>query len=117
MRAVSAQSLAIATELPTKPVANRTTSVSAATMSAVRRMRRALEELGLSVPGDVSAAGYDGITVGKVISLTTVQQDTAALGSACAAELIRAVEEGEQFVPRKELIPCSLFTGATVKKI
>lgn len=78
---------------------------------------RALEELGLSVPGDVSAAGYDGITVGKVISLTTVQQDTAALGSACAAELIRAVEEGEQFVPRKELIPCSLFTGATVKKI
>lgn len=79
--------------------------------------RQALEELGLSVPGDVSAAGYDGITVGKVINLTTVRQDTASLGSACASELIRAVEEGEQFVPRNELIPCSLIPGATVKKI
>lgn len=40
MRAVSAQSLAMATELPTMPVVNSTTSVSATTMSAVRRMRR-----------------------------------------------------------------------------
>lgn len=79
--------------------------------------RQALEELGLSVPGDVSAAGYDGITVGKVINLTTVRQDTVALGSACASELIRAVEEGEQFVPRTQLIPCSLIPGATVKRI
>ena len=40
MRAVSAQSLAMATELPTMPVVNSTTSVNATTMSAVRRMRR-----------------------------------------------------------------------------
>ena len=37
---MSAQSLAMATELPTMPVVNSTTSVSATTMSAVRRMRR-----------------------------------------------------------------------------
>ncbi len=79
--------------------------------------KRELEKMGLSVPEDVSAAGYDGITVGKVISLTTVQQDTVALGIACADELIKAVEEGRAFIPRIQNIPCSLIKGATVKKI
>lgn len=79
--------------------------------------RQELEKMGLSVPRDVSAAGYDGISVGKVISLTSVQQDTVALGNACAAELIRAVEQGEAFRPRTQLIPCSLISGVTVKRI
>ena len=70
-----------------------------------------------SIPEDVSAAGYDGITVGKVISLTTVQQDTVRLGSACAEELVKAVEEGRAYLPHNELIPCSLIKGATVKKL
>ena len=41
MRVVSTQSLTSATELPTSPVVNSTTAVSTATMSAVRRSRRA----------------------------------------------------------------------------
>lgn len=79
--------------------------------------KRALEEMELSIPEDVSAAGYDGITVGKVISLTTVQQDTVRLGSACAEELVKAVEEGRAYLTHNELIPCSLIKGATVKKL
>lgn len=79
--------------------------------------KRELESMGLSVPEDVSAAGYDGISVGKVIALTTVQQDTAAIGAAVADELIRAVEEGRGFLPRQITIPCSLIPGATVRRI
>lgn len=79
--------------------------------------KRELEAMGLSVPEDVSAAGYDGISVGKVVSLTTVQQDTDAIGIAAANELARAVEEGRGCLPRTQVIPCSLITGATVRKI
>lgn len=79
--------------------------------------KRELEELGLSVPEDVSVAGYDGISIGKVVSLTTVRQDTTALGIACADELTRAVEEGRSFLPRIKVVPCALIKGATVKKI
>ncbi|MGM9605599.1 MAG: LacI family DNA-binding transcriptional regulator [Faecousia sp.] len=79
--------------------------------------KRELESMGLSIPEDVSAAGYDGISVGKVVSLTTVQQDTVAIGIAAANELARAVEEGRGYLPRTEVIPCSLITGATVRKI
>lgn len=79
--------------------------------------KRELEAMGLSIPEDVSAAGYDGISVGKVVSLTTVQQDTDAIGIAAANELARAVEEGRGCLPRTQVIPCSLITGATVRKI
>lgn len=79
--------------------------------------KQALEDMCLSVPEDVSAAGYDGISIGKVISLTTVQQDTEAIGIAAAEELARAVEEGRGYLPRTQVIPCSLITGATVRKI
>lgn len=79
--------------------------------------KRELEAMGLSIPEDVSAAGYDGISVGKVVSLTTVQQDTDAIGIAAANELARAVEEGRGCLPRIQVIPCSLVKGATVRKI
>lgn len=79
--------------------------------------KRELESMGLSIPEDVSAVGYDGISVGKVVSLTTVQQDTEAIGIAAADELARAVEEGRGYIPRTLVIPCSLITGATVRKI
>lgn len=79
--------------------------------------KQALEDMCLSVPEDVSAAGYDGISLGKVVSLTTVQQDTVAIGIAAANELARAVEEGRGYLPRTEVIPCTLLKGATVRKI
>lgn len=79
--------------------------------------KREIESMGLSVPEDISAAGYDGISVGKVISLTTIQQDTVAIGNAIADELTRAVEEGRGFLPRMVSIPCSLIEGTTVRRI
>lgn len=81
--------------------------------------KQELERMGLSIPEDVSATGYDGISIGKVlrIPLTTVQQDTAAIGAAVAEELARAVEEGRGYLPGTQVIPCSLIPGGTVRKI
>ena len=79
--------------------------------------KRELENMGLSIPEDVSVAGYDGLSVGKVVSLTTVQQNTDAIGVAAAEELSRAVEEGRGYLPRVQVIPCSLIPGTTVRKI
>lgn len=81
--------------------------------------KRALEAMGLSIPENVSATGFDGNSVGKVLrpQLTTVQQDTVALGIATANELARAIDEGRGCIPRTEVIPCSLIQGGTVKKM
>lgn len=79
--------------------------------------KRELESMGLSIPEDVSATGYDGISVGKVLSLTTIQQDTDTIGIAAADELARAVEEGRGYLPKSETIPSMLIQGVTVKKI
>ena len=79
--------------------------------------KRELEAMGLSIPEDVSAAGYDGISGLNVFSLTTIQQYTYSSGSSAANELARAVEEGRGCLPRTQVIPCSLITGATVRKI
>lgn len=81
--------------------------------------KRELESMGLSIPEDISATGYDGSTLGKVLRypLTTVQQNTAAIGIAAADELVRAIEEGRGYIPKTEVIPCELLPGGTVKKI
>lgn len=78
-----------------------------------------LENMKLSIPEDVSTAGYDGISIGKVLRrpLTTVQQNTELMGRAAADELARAVEEGRAYIPRTVTIPCELITGGTVGRI
>ena len=75
--------------------------------------------MGLSVPGDVSAVGYDGIHLSQVITprLTTLCQDTQAMGIQSAEELARAVEEGRRFLPRDITIPCTLLPGETVRAL
>lgn len=79
----------------------------------------ALKSMGLSVPEDVSAVGYDGILLSQVITprLTTLWQDAQAMGIQSAEELVRAVEEGVAYVPRTIVIPGKLLPGETVKRI
>lgn len=79
----------------------------------------ALERMGLSVPADVSAVGYDGVNLSQVITprLTTLRQDTEAMGERSAEELARAVEEGISYVPQTIVIPGTLLPGETVKRI
>lgn len=79
----------------------------------------ALEKMGLSVPQDVSAVGYDGADVSQMIRprLTTLKQDPDRMGRLAAEELVRAVEEGRGYIPNRLVVPGVLIPGETVKRI
>lgn len=77
-----------------------------------------IEKMGLSIPEDVSVAGYDGTYVSQMLRprLTTVKQDAARMGELAAEELAKAVEEGRTYIPGRIVVPGELLTGKTVKK-
>lgn len=81
--------------------------------------RNALTAEGLSIPEDISVAGYDGIYLSQVIrpALTTLEQDTHTLGRRSAQMVIDAIENRRTYLPRQEMIPGRLLPGASVKKI
>lgn len=78
-----------------------------------------IERMGLSIPSDVSAAGYDGLNVSRILrpKLTTVFQDAECIGTAAAEELAKAVEEGKVYIPGRIVIPGKLLPGSSVSQI
>ena len=78
-----------------------------------------IEKMGLSIPGDICTAGYDGINFSQLLRprLTTLKQDAELMGIRAAEELARAVEEGKLYIPGRILVPGSLLPGGTVTKI
>lgn len=80
---------------------------------------KAAEELGLSIPEDISAVGYDGIVMGQLLHprLTTLRQEAELMGRTAAEELSRAVGEGKAYLPGKTVIPGHLLPGQTVKRL
>lgn len=79
----------------------------------------AFEKLGLSVPRDVSVAGYDGITLSQVLSprLTTFKQDTDGLGKAAAEQLISLINKELPENIEPIIIEGSLLEGASVRDL
>jgi len=69
----------------------------------------ALQETGLSVPGDVAVTGFDGIQLGRHLqpSLTTVVQPMAALGDTAVAMLSDRIG-GAELPPRTVELPVRL---------
>lgn len=78
-----------------------------------------IEARGLSVPEDISIAGYDGITMSRLLRpmLTTLHQDSEALGSHSARLLIEEIESPKTYVPQLLVIPGEVQTGGTVKRL
>lgn len=78
-----------------------------------------LERMGLSIPEDISAVGYDGIDVAQMLRprLTTMKQDAESMGALAAEELARAVEEGRTYIPSRIVVPGRLLIGETVKNL
>lgn len=77
---------------------------------------RAAEKAGLRVPQDLSLAGYDGIQQMQNFypRLTTVRQDTEAIGKESARHLISLIEGDAPAPADLFTIPCSLIPGQTV---
>ena len=78
-----------------------------------------IEQQGLRIPEDISAAGYDGILLSRVLRpvLTTLQQDSEALGSQAARLLLEAVEEPKTYIPQLVMIPGAIQAGGTVRPV
>lgn len=77
----------------------------------------ALRRQGLSVPGDVSVAGFDGISIGTLVNpvLTTVTIPNASMGSAAASMLLDITMNGA--AGRDLLVDYALRPGGTVRQL
>ena len=76
-----------------------------------------LNELGLRIPEDISAVGYDGINLAKVLKLTTYSQNAAGLGKMAAERLISLIERPKTTLVDRIMVPGGLLEGSTVKQI
>ncbi len=78
-----------------------------------------IEHQGLSIPADISVAGYDGIYLSQVLrpKLTTLQQDTEKIGQTAAVELIKAIQNPKAYIPQAIIIKGTLLEGDSVKQL
>lgn len=77
----------------------------------------ALRREGLSVPRDISVAGFDGITIGRLVDppLTTVEMPDASMGAAAASLLL---DMAENAAPARHFeLAHMLRRGGTVRAI
>lgn len=89
--------------------AQRPTAIFAANDDMAAGVIRAADLLGVSVPGEVSVAGCDDISLARQIcpTLTTIRQPLAAMAERAAMMLISSAREG--VVPQaKEVVPATL---------
>ena len=77
----------------------------------------ALKSKGIQVPEDISAVGYDGIHLAKVLNLTTYSQDTAEIGRIAADRLISLIEHPKTTLIDRIMVPGGLLEGTSVKDI
>lgn len=77
----------------------------------------ALRREGLSVPQDVSVAGFDGIAMGQLMTppLTTIEMPDASMGAVAASLLLDIAEKG--VAPRHLQVGFTLKPGGTVRSL
>ena len=71
---------------------------------------------GLSIPDDISAIGYDGINMAKIMNLTTYEQNTKELGQLAVRKLLQLINEPD-LPPERVLVSGKMFYGKTVKNL
>ena len=78
-----------------------------------------LERHGLSIPKDMSVAGYDGIPLSQVLRprLTTYRQGAERMGREAARLLIEQIENPDTWLPRQITAEGQLLEGSTVSDI
>ena len=77
------------------------------------------ERMGISIPGDLSVVGYDGIHLSQVIrpKLTTWYQDAVRIGEVSGRKLVESIEHKKSCVAEELLVEGKLLEGQTVKDI
>lgn len=80
---------------------------------------RVIREKGLSIPEDISVAGYDGVRLAKVMTpeLTTIVQDAKGMGMLAAEKLIELIEHPKSTVIEHAVVEGKVFPGKSVKKL
>ncbi len=83
--------------------------------SAVGGMN-AIRAMNLSIPEDISIAGYDGISITCQMEpeLTTIQQDTTKIGDLAAKRLIDLIERPKTTLLEHIIVPGTLIAGKSV---
>ena len=76
-----------------------------------------LNEAGLRIPEDISAVGYDGIHLAKVLRLTTYSQNVEQIGKTAAEQLISLIEHPKTTLVDRIMVPGGLLEGTSVKEI
>ncbi len=91
-----------ALQLLTRP--DRPTAIFAASDIQAIGVLEAARSLNISVPGDLSLIGYDGIELSELMELSTVQQPMSSMGELGVQKLIAQVEGSGDGGPPPELI-------------
>ncbi len=78
-----------------------------------------IKSFGLSIPDDISIAGYDGLNIAKILEpkLTTIEQDVESIGREAALSLIKQIEDPDNYKVEKIILPSKLLTGGSVKRL
>lgn len=79
---------------------------------------RALKDLGLQIPEDISVAGFDGISTGcyTIPTLTTLKQPTEAMAHESLKALFEQIEHPE-YPKQHNLFESELIVGESTRKI
>ena len=99
------------------PMADRPTAVFAANDESAIGFIKAVRDAGLSVPADVSVAGFDDIGYAALFDpgLTTMRQPRAELGRVAAEILVQRMNgNGGSPPPRITRLPCTLVVRESV---
>ncbi len=77
---------------------------------------RVFERMDISVPGDISVAGYDGINLSQVVHprLTTYYQDTIEIGTRSAKKLVDLIENPKTTISEQIMVSGKILEGHTV---
>ena len=76
-----------------------------------------LIENGFKIPEDISVIGYDGLTLSKIIDLTTWKQNSELIGETAAEKLIEMIENPEADHTGSIVVEGKLIKGKTVADI
>lgn len=78
-----------------------------------------MEAHDLSVPGDISIVGYDGVPLSRLMrpSIATLHQDSEGLGRTAVNLLLEAIDDPKTYIPRRVVVPGRVQKGDSVREI